>query len=132
MPGLVDITAGAAGTAGVGLSALSACLTGAGAGTVGAGDGIGAGTVAAGRLAGLPASGAFGSQLLLRSASAASCSALRCGTLLTKGTGVLVTYSATPSASASPINRPTIMPSTKPPRCVFMHSPFHGSFVQGR
>ena len=37
-----------------------------------------------------PASGAFGSQLRLRSVSAASCSALRCGTLLMKGTGALV------------------------------------------
>ncbi len=31
----------------------------------------------------------FGSQFLFFSASAASCSALRCGTLLTKGTGTL-------------------------------------------
>ena len=42
---------------------------------------------------------------------------LRCGTLLMNGTGTLVTYSATPSASASPISRPTIRPSRKPPRC---------------
>ena len=58
----------------------------------------------------------FGSQFRLRSASAASCSAVRCGTLLTNGTGTLVTYSATPSASARPISRPTIRPMTKPPR----------------
>jgi len=38
-----------------------------------------------------PARGLFGSQLRLRSISAASCSALRCGTLLMKGTGTLVT-----------------------------------------
>ena len=61
-------------------------------------------------------SGALGSQLRLRSISALSCSAVRCGTLLTKGTGALVMYSATPSASASPISSPTTRPSTKPPR----------------
>src|SRR4051794_6802390 len=44
----------------------------------------------------LPYSGLFGSQFLFFSASAASWPAVRCGTLLTKGTGTLVTYSATP------------------------------------
>ena len=45
--------------------------------------------------------------------------AVRCGTLLTNGIGTLVTYSATPSASARPISRPTISPIGKPPRCEF-------------
>src|SRR5262245_60785312 len=58
----------------------------------------GTGADAAGRAAGLLASGALGSQFLLRSVSAASCSGVRCCTLLTNGTGALVTYSATASA----------------------------------
>ena len=63
----------------------------------------------------LPASGPLGSQLRLRSVSAVSCSAVRCGTLLMKGTGALVMYKATPRAKARPISRPTTRPSTKPP-----------------
>src|ERR1019366_2927885 len=65
----------------------------------------------------LPASALFGSQLRLRSASAASWPAGRGWTLLTNGFGAFVTYSATPRASASPISRPTTRPMTKPPRC---------------
>ena len=57
-----------------------------------AGAGGGA-TAAAGRAGLLPCSGAFGSQLRLRSLSAASRSLPpRCGTLLTNGIGTLVTY----------------------------------------
>src|SRR5262249_40383103 len=77
-----------------------------------------------GRAGFLPYSGLFGSQLRFFSASAASCSAVRCGTLLTKGTGTLVTYSATPSATA----KPTIRPLTKPPRCDFIRAPISHSF----
>src|SRR5262245_55856373 len=58
--------------------------------TAGGVGGVGNGTDA--RAAGLRASGALGSQFLLRSASAASCSGVRCCTLLTKGTGAFVTY----------------------------------------
>ena len=68
----------------------------------------------------LPYSGLLGSQFLFFSASAASCSAVRWGTLSMKGKGTLVMYSATPKAKASPINRPTIMPRKKPPRWEFM------------
>src|SRR6185503_3669604 len=54
--------------------------------------GMPAGPDAAGRgVTGLLARGAFGSQFLLRSTSAASCSGVRCCTLLTNGTGALVT-----------------------------------------
>jgi hypothetical protein len=57
-----------------------------------AGPGAGAGTeaVAAGA-AGLPCRGALGSQSLWRLCSAASCSGVRSGPLVTKGTGTRVT-----------------------------------------
>src|SRR5438132_14401960 len=58
------------------------------------------GGVMPGRAGFLPYSGLFGSQFRFFSVSAASCSAVRWGTLLMKGTGTLVTYSATPSATA--------------------------------
>ncbi len=79
-------------------------------------DGVGPDAFMFGFAGFLPCSGAFGSQFLFFSASTASCSAVRCGTLLTKGTGTLVTYSATPSATARPTIRPTIRPITNPPR----------------
>ena len=64
----------------------------------------------------LLASGALGSQWRFFSASAASCSAVRWGTLSTKGTGTFVTYRATPRASARPTSSPTTTPNAKPPR----------------
>ena len=64
----------------------------------------------------LPYSGLFGSQFRFFSNSAASCSAVRCGTLLRNGIGTLVTYKATPRARARPTSRPTIRPMAKPPR----------------
>jgi hypothetical protein len=81
------------GPVGVGAVAVGAAAGALAPGTVP----LAAGT--AGRAGFLPASGAFGSQCLFFSASAASCSAVRCGTLSMKGTGVLVMYSATASAS---------------------------------
>src|SRR5262245_47610309 len=98
----------------------SAAAAGFGA-TAGGVGGVGAGADA--RAEGFGVSGALGSQFLLRSVSAASCSGVRCCTLLTNGTGALVTYSATASASAKPTNRPTIKPITKPPRCDLMLPP---------
>ena len=64
----------------------------------------------------LPYSGLFGSQFRFFSSSAASCSAVRCGTLFRNGIGTLVTYKATPRARAKPTSRPTIRPMAKPPR----------------
>src|SRR5262252_4396448 len=58
------------------------------AGFVATAGGVGgAGAGADARADGLVPSGPLGSQFLLRSTSAASCSGVRCCTLLTKGTG---------------------------------------------
>src|SRR5690349_17071894 len=83
---LVGAEARATGGSGVG----DGTVAGAAGGTLGAGSDATGGT-GAGRIGVLPASGLFGSQFLFFCASAASCSALRCGTLLMKGTGTLVT-----------------------------------------
>src|SRR6516225_1924198 len=86
---------------------------------------------ATGRTGGLPASAAFGSQFLLCSASAASCSGVRCWPLLSSGTLAFVTYSATPSATARPTSRPTIKPRAKPPRWFFKEGFTRGSERSG-
>ncbi len=78
----------------------------------------------------LPARAAFGSQVLLRSTSAASCSGVCCWPLFIRGTGVLVTYSATASATARPSSRPTIRPRAKPPRWFFKEGFTTGFRVQ--
>jgi len=86
--------AGADGAALAAGDAEAGVAAGGGGGTrVGADDAGPAGAEAAdaGRTGFLPASGAFGSQSLLRAASAASCAGVRTGTLLLKGTGTLVT-----------------------------------------
>src|SRR5215831_17238366 len=129
-PGLVDCGAMAIGggcslperIAAGSRAVLGGSVAAAGFGATAGGAG-GGGVGADARAVGLGVSGALGSQFLLRSASAASCSGVRCCTLLTNGTGALVTYNATPSASAKPTNRPTMRPITKPPRCDLMLPP---------
>ena len=81
------------------------------------GAGVAAGADA--RAACLLASGALGSQLLLRSASAASCSGRALRHLVDEGhrrLGHVQRHGRAPTAR--PSSRPTIRPITKPPRCV--------------
>src|SRR6185295_8191687 len=73
----------------------------AGSATAGFGGAGGGAAITAGadaRCDGLLASGPLGSQFLLRSASAATCSGMRCCTVLMNGTGAFITYNATARA----------------------------------